>query len=743
MAQRTIQATCTATILIFALVMPCSAQSQTDSTPPGNAKAGATEGALEEIVVTAQRRQQNDKDVPISITAITGDQLDRAGISDTTGLQTLTPGLRMDVQGSSFNPTIRGVSSSLSQLVAPNVVTYIDDVLEQNNQGAVYDLPDVSNVQVLKGPQGTLFGRNATGGAILINTREPNLKEAEGTLALSYGRFDESVLKGFVSLPVIPDELALGFSGYYTHRDGFYDDLLNGGKAGGLESYLFRGKALFVPWDGARFVLTGMVSRRYDEDTLSLTNLNGNNAARGVLPPSEIASEPYQYGTDDHTFVLTKETSVSLRGTIDVPSISGSLTTSTGYSDVPVSQVFDSDNTALALGTAAVVTDSKTFTQEILYNTTASGPFRGTAGAYYYWNVSKYDPVDFFYGVNYDPNGSSVEITRDTDQAHAFFGNAEYDITNVITVAAGVRYNDEVTTGSVVNYPSTQPQPPLKPLGSLPETAWTPRASLTYKLTPDLNVYGSYSQGFKNGFYNSLGVQTSPIEPERLKAYEVGMKGAYDRFRVNADAFYYDYSSLQVSSYNGITTIVDNGASARIYGAELEGAAQLVRGLQVNGGIAYLHARYDRFPDASAYVPNTNAPPTCAWGTSLPLENGNQALSCNASGKTLPRSPAVSGNVSLNYVTNTPVGALDNSLTAYFSSRVYYEVLDRISQAPYQTLDARVALRPKNAQQLEIAVYGRNLTNAVVLDNLVLQSRYDAVNYALPRTYGVQFRYDF
>jgi iron complex outermembrane receptor protein len=704
------------------------------------AASSSTDNDGGDIIVTAQRRSERLQDVPIAVTAISNETMEKAGVTTTIGLERLTPGLRMDGQGNANHPTIRGVSSSLSLLTDANVATYIDGVFQQNDIGAIYDLPDVSQVEVLKGPQGTLFGRNATGGAILITTLAPDLSEATGKFSASYGRFNETVAKGFLSVPLKSDTVAMSVSGYYGHRDGFYRNISTGKKVGGLENYLFRAKIRAVPAEGVEFELSGWINQRNDEDAFLFTSLNGNNAVRLTNPGTPIASKPYQVSIDQHTFVKSKNKEISLKSKFDIGP--GTLSTTVAYTANRARSPFDGDNSPFNTNPNDIYTMSKTYTAEAIYNTDIGTRLKGTFGAFYYHNKAGYDPAI----IN---DGAIVIKTRDYSKAYAFFGDLTFSVTDRLILGAGVRYSNEKRRSKSLIYFGNVPVPPYIPIGTLPDDAVTPRASITYKISDDANIYASYTRGFKSGLFNSVGFQTDPVNPEKLSAYEIGTKISTGRFRLNMAAFRYSYSNMQVSSYNGLLTVIDNGASSRIYGGEIEASVKVSKELRLAAGVSYLHARYRKFLGASAYVPNTavntapGAIPNCSFGVDPPLLTGNIGLECDASGKVIPRSPKFSGNVSFDYSKDTSIGHFDLFGNMYFSSAVYYEVLNRIKQPSYAMVDASIAWTPNFNENVQVSIYGRNLTDKQALSNLILQASYDSVMYTNPRTYGVELRYRF
>ena len=696
-------------------------------------EASATAGGAGEIVVTAQRREESLRDVPISVSAVSSEMLDQAGVDNSRELGMTVPGLRVEASGAFVQPTIRGITTVLTgPATASNIATYVDGVYQTTMTGAIYALPDVRSVEVLKGPQGTLFGRNATGGAILINTRAPNLTDVEGMLSASYGRFDNVTLKAYFNGPVIEDRLAAGFTGFYEHRGPYKRNLLTGKLSGDEDTILVRGKLRFVPWEGADFTLTGLYSRRDDFASIKNTNYRGNNAARAVLPASQIASGPYEYSTNEDPYAKVNMWSVSLRGNIEVGP--GTLTTTTAYIKSDGELLSDLDNSPRALVKVVNPFFNESFQQEFVYATDKIGRFSGLAGFFFYKNSGGFDPVN----IN---NFLQSIYTRERTTAYAGFAEVNFDVTNRISLTGGIRYSNETQRARAQLVLGSPVEPdPIAPLG-VPKTfdAWTPRVSVLFRATDRTNFYATYSQGFKSGLFNASGRQAIPVNPEEVKSYEVGVKS--DELRnvsLTLAGFYYDYTNLQqtaIVQINGTPTqIVTNAAQSEIYGAEFNGTLRVTPEFTLIGGATYLHARYINYPGAVVLIPG----PTGFGNIQAGGPNG-----IDISGNTMIRSPEWSGNLTASYVAETSIGQVKAAATVFASTKFFLEVGNRIVQPKYALVNATLGIAPKALGGVEISLWGKNLTNRAVLYGQNLSANGDIVNYNLPRTYGVEVSYKF
>jgi iron complex outermembrane receptor protein len=689
---------------------------------------------LQEVIVTAQRRAERLEDVPISVTAVSGQQLAASGITTSIDLTMVTPGLKMDTAGAYVQPAIRGITSTIQQPNAEsNVATYVDGVYFPNEQGAIYALPDVQDVEVLKGPQGTLFGRNATGGAILINTIAPSLTETTGMVGGSYGSFNMETEEGFLSVPLVPDKLAMSVTAYHYSTTGWERNLLADGQhvGTGEKDDLFRAKIRFEPWDGADFTLTDMYSYTNDRDGFDFTVLNGNSAFAGT-PGIIIASQPNTFAQahipDNHV----RQEAASLRGEIQLGP--GTLVTTTAYQDTVAHLFVDLSDVPVDLGSVAYASTYTDISQEFLYTTQQLGRFRGVGGLYYFQSQGGVLPLEIntFVGPTIE-NDAEVIWQKDADHSYAVFADGTFDITDQLSITGGLRYNRERVNGNAsIEYLTNAPLLP-GPLGTVTYNNTTPRASVVYKLDPDTNVYFTYSQGFKSGVFNSTSFQTTPVKPETVDAYEVGFKSrSLKTLSFDVAAYYYVYKDLQVPALltidNAITQILTNAATAKIYGAEFDSVWQATNALKFSAGLEYLHARYSNFPDASLDVPI----PGCVCG--------NENVIGNVSGNTMIRSPTISGNLSGSYSWTLPIGALDLSAIVFATSKIYYDVGDRLEQPGYAKVNAKLTWRVNG---FDVSVWGRNLTNRNIIASILEETLLDAATYEPPRQVGGEVIYRF
>jgi iron complex outermembrane recepter protein len=711
------------------IVAPVRATHAAETGQAGNNAGDNQSGSgLEEIIVTAQRREERLQDVPISVTALSQETLDAARVTTTADLGMVTPGLRIDATGNTIQPTIRGITTTLSQASSESAIAiYEDGVYQPTMSNGTLELPDVQQIEVLEGPQGTLFGRNATGGAILIQTLQPSLTNTAAQGSVSYGNYNAVLAKAYASTPIVSDKVALSVTALIDYDSGWKTDLLNNNQWSGYREDVFRTKLRFEPWEGADFTLTGSWDQVYDYTSLAFSNYDGINADRAVpgLAPY-VASQPWQYSSFEPQFATKRQAQVSLHGDIDLGP--GKLSTTTAYIHTDGNESFDPTNGPLPLFPAAEFSKIHSFEQELLYTTNQLGAFHGTGGLFYF---SQQAPQ----GLDIDNYLIPSTWFTDKTEAYAAFADLTYDLTDQLSLTGGVRYNHETAhsyTGTAV---VGSVPPSLSLLGERTWVSSTPRGSVLYKVTDHTNVYFTYSQGFKSGAFNSSSQQPTPVDPEKVDAYELGIKT--DEFRglsINAAGFYYHYDNLQLTKFSlvddEIQQILTNAANSKIYGAQFSLIWRATDNFTVNLGSTYLHARYVSFDDAVANVPN-------------PGGIGNTSKNIDDSGTPMIRSPDFSGNLTGTYVENTNIGSFDLSGTVFYSTKVYFDVGHYVVQPSYAVLNATLGWKPSQDSKFRVSLWGKNLTNKAYITSTVITTSFDAVDYGRPRTGGVEFQYKY
>lgn len=682
-----------------------------------------------EILVTAQRRSERLVEVPISITALNGDMLERAGIRSTEDLTAVVPGLNFATNGAFAQPTIRGIGTTVTSAGNDaNVAIYVDGVYQPNQIGNFSDLVDLDQVEVLKGPQGTLFGRNATGGAIRVTTRRPSFTpEARGTI--SYGRFDEVRLTAFGTTP-LSDTVATSFTFSYGDDQGYARNVGTGNRVADTNSVALRGRLLFQPSESVEFILSAGHAERVSNPSFTLGVLNGNNNS---LTGSILANGPREVSLTVDPSIEVESDQVSLMGSFDLGF--AELSSITSYSQVTSNLVTDVDRTNRPLVLVDLPGNQKTWSQEFNLVSQGDGPMQWFVGAFYYNDTSSNAVI-----INKGATFNAFELET---EAFAPFGEVNITLGNLMLIA-GARYNIErkdytFTRGALSQTPN--------------ETfrTFTPRLGLRYSLSDDANVYASYTKGFKSGAFDGIfsggALVVNTVEPETVNAYELGFKYGSGRTSLSVSAYFYDYTNIQFQAFNpnaGGLTQVFNAAAAEIYGAEIEGSIELADGFLLRGSAAYTNSEYLNFPGASILCPR-GAPSfgneSIALGALNPCTG--QLNTAGATGNNLIRTPEFTASLGPSYsVDLNNGGTLDLSANAFWSGSFFWDPANRIEEDSYVLVNAEIGYTFPG-DQVKLALWGRNLANELYSLYVTESAGGDSVAYARPRTFGIRAELNF
>jgi iron complex outermembrane receptor protein len=693
--------------------------------------ASDTLAASGEIVVTAQRRAERLADVPIAITALSGDALAKTGIRSTEDLTATVPGLNFATNGAFAQPTVRGIGTTVTSAGNDaNVAIYVDGVYQPNQVANFSDLADIEQIEVLKGPQGTLFGRNATGGAIRVTTKAPSWTPS-ARFSASYGRFEDVRLSAYGTTP-LSDQVAVSFAFLYADDAGYVRNIATGNRVADTNALSLRGKALWRASDTVEFTLAASHTERTSNPAFTLGVLNGNSTALRS-PGSVPANGPREVSLSFDPTITLDSDQVSLTGKVDLGF--AELSSITSYANLKTFLLTDTDRTNLAIGRADIPGRERTWTQEVNLVSQGSDALKWFLGGFYYNDFStNYTQLNL---------GSLYNVITLKTEAIAPFGEVNFTTGN-LTLIAGARYNIEKKDYSIVRGAAEL-------LRNTTYKTFTPRLGLRYKLSPASMVYATYSKGFKSGGFDGIlasgALQVNNVFPEKVDAWEVGYKYGRGTTSLSASAYYYDYSNIQFQAFNpnaGGLSQVFNAAAAEIYGAEIEAATEPLDGLTVRATAAYTHSKYKDFPGASVFCPR--GAPTYGNAT-IPIGALNPCRGtvnlAGATGNGLIRTPEFTASGSFTYRHELDnAGALELSGNAFYSGAFYWDPNNRLREEPYVLLNAELAY-DFPGDQFRIAVWGRNLANELYAIYKTEAAAGDSVAYAKPRTYGVSAQVKF
>jgi iron complex outermembrane receptor protein len=722
--------------------------------------ASGNEGLVAEVVVTAQKRNEALVNVPISITAISGEGLAKTGVTSASDLSTVVPGLHVDSSGAFFQPSIRGVGTAIAGAGASaNVATYVDGVYQPQALSTDFNFIDVASVQVLKGPQGTLFGRNSTGGAVLVTTRAPSFTTGLDA-QVGYGSFNSWSGALFATGPIIDDKLAASISLGASHSDGWVKNIATGRDGNPSESYLARGKIRFEPTDKLRFNLTLQLFRDDDLSPYAASSYKGwSNAAFFGVPlsignPREVSlSEPVAHKVNGGGVTLKTEADL---GFADLTSYtagqwqSGTEATNELAAMIPPNGTPSSSPfVPLIVTTASWDWHESTYSQEFNLGRSGRGPVDWVAGLFYFYDDTTYSPFNLGLYGPVGPGGltsgapfpwpASSYVSTGPQPFSAFStptysGAAFADVTYHVGkwhFTAGGRYSIDRAGERYTSYPQLANSFTTF-YGSANHTFYefTPRFVVRYSLTPDSNVYLSYSKGSKAGLFNSSGflIQQTPLAPEKITDIEGGYKATGEKWRFEASGFHYKYTNLQVSTYIGGQAFLQNAPAAELWGFDAHWQQALTDHLQIDLGAAYTHARYQDFRNAAVQ-------------TFSPVF-GVQNSTTDVSGGQMERAPKFMATAALSYSTPLAGGVLNYTANGAYQSDSSFDFANTLVQKGYTLINMRAAWTDPS-KRWTVSLNGKNVLNKAYLVQVLPNAGGFGAVYGAPSSVTFQVEYGF
>lgn len=710
--------------LIAAQVPANAVQAQTSpdrgASQDGTSEADGREGGLETIVVTAQKRTENLQDVPIAVTSLSANALEAKGVENVLDLNAVVPSLSYTTQAASASPRIRGVGTSNSTGGNENSVsTYVDGVYYASAPASVLSLNNVEQITVLKGPQGTLFGRNATGGLIQITTRTPG-QDFEGEVKATYGNHDTfggDIYLGGGLAPNLAADIAVH---YLDQTDGFGVNLLTGNDVNKSRDISLRSK--WIADLGAATRVTAIFD--YSD---SIYRGPAHRPVRATLPAT---GQPFRGGDFDVDSDIDPRSKVEQYGmSVEVRHDLGSveLVSISAYRESTWDVRFDSDSTPAPLIDAQVYQKDRQFSQELQLVSEDTGAFQWVVGGFFFDARAKWDPA--ILTVTAAGIINTIRTTQST-KSFAAFGQGTYDLSERTSATLGLRWTTEEKsidgsgTVRVIGPGFIVPQGPYAASQSVDKLTW--RFALNHQLADNVMAYASYNRGFKSGGFDpGKSAAAASFNPEVVDAFELGLKSeVLDRtVRFNAAAFYYDYKDIQLNTYQAGLLAIYNGDSAKIYGVDADLTVSASRNLRLTFGGSWLHGRYGDFPiTATAPVPGGGIA---------------QLPDISADGKRLQSTPDYQLNAGFDYSIDLPTAALRLAANLFHSGGWYSTPENRAYQPAYTTVSASATYFFDAAEKYSLKLWGRNLFNQAYANSITTQIPFaDFVSIAPGRTLG-------
>lgn len=695
-------------------------------------------GGLEEVVVTAQRREENLQEVPISVVAFSNELLNSGGVNATIGIPELVPSVQMVRSGPSAMFFVRGVGNTSGGTGEEGAnAFYVDGVFVPDLKQTVLKFNNIERIEVLKGPQGTLFGRNSSGGLVNVITREPG-QEVVGKFKLGAANYDtisgQAYLAGPLSETVSADIALTG-----TEQDkGWGKNLVDGADVGLGWDWGARSKWVLLPNDKAKITLAGEYTKVGDDFTTAFRLAPGSVSTGGIQAPAD------PFDTNSNVDQFNKQRNFGFTATVEYDFDWATLTSITGTRNNKTHTSIDPDTGPQPLAHIEINSRTKSFQEELRLASNNSGPLSWQTGFFFLQSEAELEPQATS-GLAFASIGgdNAVYSTLDTT-SYAIFGEATYAFATRTYLTAGIRYTrDELEFDGEQVPINAATAVPFSRTDDTSESEPTWRLALRQDITDSLNVYASYNRGYKSGTYSMSSIMVDPVDPQTIDAYEVGLKSQFfdDRLRLNLAAFHYDISDYQVRAATGVgaPAVLLNAAEVDSDGFELEFEALPWESLRLFGSFTWLDSEFSKFP----FAPYTYLrPATCATGTTGALTGG--AITCiqSAQGNSTPLAPEFAGNIGLSYTLFMgEAGELDFSVLYSYNDGYYFEVDNRLEQPAFETVNSSITYRP--TQQWSVEFWGRNLTDETYYAQQLGSALGDVAVAAAPRTYGINLAYDF
>ncbi|CAN5340205.1 TonB-dependent receptor [soil metagenome] len=701
----------------------------------GDTAPQAEEPGIADVVVTAQRREERLQDTPISVAAISGKGLADRGVVNIKTITNFIPNVeltntnRPTAGGSAYAAWIRGVGTGdYAFPTDPGIGIYVDGVYLARTLGGLLSVADIERIEVLRGPQGTLYGRNTIGGAINVVTTNPNLSgDLDGHVTLRGGTYGRADAIATINTPLVQDKVGLKLSASYFSMDGFGHRVLTGERLNGEDRLVLRGGLLFKLASDLTLDVRGDYSKQRDIGSVAqisrtlpgatpalIARFNSiaapSQAAAAGLPAGTVYSAPFALPGSYRSYSTSP-----LQDDYDIgggsatlgwtPADSFNFKSITAYRKLHTHIRVDGDNSPFTISTTDEEIRDRQFSQEFQIGGTILGDrVKYLAGLYYFAEDGTSDKTSFsFHGV-YEITGTASDardtLTAQRYRARSYAAFTQEDITLVdgLDLSLGARINKDkkdftvkVTLpqrGGVVSVPYQT--------RSAEWTSFTPRIGLNWKPTQDMLIYGSYSTGFKSGgFSNPTATMAAPVyDPEKLRTFELGAKTQWldDRLTFNVAGFLSKWRDIQLSIIvpgptGGVVTLTGNGGTAKLYGFEAEVVAKPVPQLQLNLGVGYTHNEFTEL---------------AAGATAAGITRGTK----------LPHVPEWSITPGIQYSAETGVGRFTLRSDLSYRSDQFLTIADPVSlQKGYALVGARIAFTPAGMRNLELGVEGTNLTD--------------------------------
>ncbi len=687
---------------------------------------GVSSVLLEKVTVTARKREEPIQNVPISVTHFSSEEIDALKVRNLESLAVKMPNVALDdigTVGGIANFSIRGlgINSSIPS-VDPTVGVFVDGVyFGANIGGALFDTLDIESIEVLRGPQGTLFGRNVTGGAILINTKKPG-----DTLEVSFrtsfeggGESLNSYYMGTVGGP-LGETVSARITAYTNQDNGWFKNLHTGKAFGDLDVRMVRPVLVWEPTDDLNLVL------RYQYDSIDGDGPAAQNHTNGF----GVSNAAANFDRDSHDFSINNEGKreneahfFSARADWDVGFGNGTITNIFGWRDSETFSAVDLDASPLELMSAQAWSNYRQWSNELRYTGRFFERLNATTGVYYFSNKINYHENRSLLTAAIAASGLPFPPGTDVSQfgggnydveTLGLFLSLDYDLTSQLTLTAGTRYTRDKRKGEIALIPTSSPLAPLPSCNIVEgptcefdfideETwhSWSPKLGATYYISGEANFYGHWTRGFRSGGYNLRNLSPvhspGPYDEETIDSFEAGFKVTKDRGRLYGAAFYNMIDDMQreinfPDPALGIVQLIDNTADVETYGFELDGLFAIAENLFLTGSVGYANPEYTKVKHDF---------------------NRDGTLDVKDLALELPRAAKWTYSVGLTHNTGAASwGRMTSRISYAYRDKSYFTDDNRGYILEQNILDAGIDIIPANGR-FSIGLYGKNLLDEV------------------------------
>ena len=726
-----------------------------DATPAQADDEAAARG-VGDIVVTAQRRSENLQRVPISVTAVTSERLVSAGVVTLNQIQSVAPGVIVAQTFAGANVFVRGIGVVHTGFTSESpVAMYIDGIYIANAAASSFGFNNIERLEILKGPQGTLFGRNAVGGLVNVVTRDPSsTTSVEGSIGFgNYETYDASLYATTGLAPNLAMDVALL---YHDQANGWGTNLATGNDVYKNRDFAVSSKLRWTPTDTTTISLRGMYDRQVGTIGVGTAVYPGSVGADGTRNEGK-----YKITSRLDPFNRSRQYNLGLKIEQDVGF--ATLVSLTGYTHLD--SIFGANSPGIlgtlvpGRGAVDLLNDgfSDTYTQELQLQSKSGSALQYILGAFYMHDrfriISEATPTC----INGVCNPFPVPVRAVGDQvlqSYAAFGEATLTLAETTRITAGVRYTEDRKDNSrafrepIAGYSNSVTALPgpnrfgdvggVAPKANFSKVTF--RGVLAHDFAPRTMAYASFNRGFKAGAFNPT-VFTNPVaQPEVLDAYEVGFKSQlFDNvLRLNGAAFYYEYSDIQLRTFAPPAlpgqTILYNAAKAHLKGIDVEATFAPSPYLVVNAAASLLDAKFASFPGGTCTTPRP------IGGTVL---GGAVAAPCDLTGFRLPRAPKFSGSLGATYRIPSSVGEFTLNASDTYSSGYFWEADNRLKQDAYHQINLSVAWKaPSGTYNVQAYVHNVNEPDYLLRVTEAVAGT-DSYSPGNPRTYGVRVGFKF